>query len=155
MDKTTLNQFTKLVEFLGKVLGPDYEIVLHDLTDTRCSIVAIANGHVSGRSIGAPLTNLGLKVLTMGSYKNSDYLINYNGASRTNRVLRSSTMFLKDDNGEIVGMLCINFDDSKYVALSEEILKLCHPDELILQKGSNDCHYRLYPNRNLHRQRRQ
>jgi predicted transcriptional regulator YheO len=123
---------------LGKVLGPDYEIVLHDLTDTRCSIVAIANGHVSGRSIGAPLTNLGLKVLTMGSYKNSDYLINYNGASRTNRVLRSSTMFLKDDNGEIVGMLCINFDDSKYVALSEEILKLCHPDELILQNKSYD-----------------
>lgn len=138
MDKTTLNQFTKLVEFLGKVLGPDYEIVLHDLTDTRYSIVAIANGHVSGRSVGAPLTNLGLKVMTMGSYKNSDYLINYNGASRTNRVLRSSTMFLKDDNGEIVGMLCINFDDSKYVALSEEILKLCHPDELILQNKSYD-----------------
>lgn len=138
MDKTTLNQFTKLVEFLGKVLGPDYEIVLHDLTDKRYSIVAIANGHVSGRSVGAPLTNLGLKIMTMGSYRNSDYLINYNGASKTNRVLRSSTMFLKDDNGEVVAMLCINFDDSKYVALSEEILKLCHPDELILQNRSYD-----------------
>ncbi|PRR78682.1 YheO-like PAS domain protein [Clostridium liquoris] len=138
MNKNILDQFTKLVEFLGKVLGPDYEIVLHDLTDKKYSIVAIANGHVSGRKVGAPLTNLGLKVMTMGSYKNSDYLINYNGASGTNRVLRSSTMFIKDDNDEVVAMLCINFDDSKYVALSEEILKLCHPDELILQNKSYD-----------------
>ncbi|MEW9094560.1 MAG: PAS domain-containing protein [Clostridiaceae bacterium] len=136
MDKTTLKQYTKLVEFLGKVLGPDYEIVLHDLTDKTYSIVAIANGHVSGRSVGAPLTNLGLKTIAMGSYKNSDYLINYNGASRTNRVLRSSTMFIKDNNEEIIGMLCINFDDSKYISISEDILKLCHPDELILQNST-------------------
>ncbi|WP_315116771.1 PAS domain-containing protein [uncultured Clostridium sp.] len=136
MGKTTLEQYIKLVEFLGKVLGPDYEVVLHDLTDKTYSIVAIANGHVSGRSVGAPLTNLGLKVMAMGSYKNSDYLINYNGASRTNRVLRSSTMFIKNDNDEIIGMLCINFDDSKYMSLSEDILKLCHPDELILQNST-------------------
>ncbi|WP_027625496.1 helix-turn-helix transcriptional regulator [Clostridium lundense] len=138
MNKNILDQFTKLVEFLGKVLGPDYEIVLHDLTDKKYSIVAIANGHVSGRSVGAPLTNLGLKIITMGSYKNSDYLINYNGASKTNKVLRSSTMFIKDDNNNVVAMLCINFDDSKYVALSEEILKLCHPNELILKNSEYD-----------------
>lgn len=138
MNKATLDQYIKLVEFLGKVLGPDYEIVLHDLTDEKYSIIAIANGHVSGRNIGAPLTNLGLKIMAMGSYKNSDYVINYNGASKTNRVLRSSTMFIKDDTGEIVAMLCINFDDSKYVAISEEILKLCHPNELILQNKSYD-----------------
>lgn len=138
MDKHILDQFTKLVEFLGKVLGPDYEIVLHDLTDKKYSIVAIANGHVSGRHLGAPLTNLGLKIITMGSYKNSDYLINYNGASKTNKVLRSSTMFIKDDSGNVVAMLCINFDDSKYVALSQEILKLCHPNELILENSSYD-----------------
>ncbi|SDL46083.1 Predicted transcriptional regulator YheO, contains PAS and DNA-binding HTH domains [Clostridium cochlearium] len=138
MKEYMLKQYSILVEFLGKVLGPDYEIVLHDLTDKTSSVVAIANGHVSGRSIGAPLTNLGLKTIAMGNYKNSDYLINYNGASRNNRVLRSSTMFIKDENEEIVAMLCINFDDSKYITLSEEILKLCHPNDLMLENSTYD-----------------
>ena len=138
MKEYMLKQYSILVEFLGKVLGPDYEIVLHDLTDKTSSVVAIANGHVSGRSIGAPLTNLGLKTIAMGNYKNSDYLINYNGASRNNRVLRASTMFIKDENEEIVAMLCINFDDSKYITLSEEILKLCHPNDLMLENSTYD-----------------
>ena len=28
-------------------------------------------------------------------------------------------------------MLCINFDDSRYHAVSEEILRLCHPDKFV------------------------
>ena len=41
--------------------------------------------------------------------------------------LRSSTMFIKQ-NGRLIGMLCINFDDSRYQAVSGQILSLCHPD---------------------------
>jgi hypothetical protein len=28
-------------------------------------------------------------------------------------------------------MLCINFDDIKFHAISKEILKLCHPDTIV------------------------
>ena len=60
---TDLKPFISLVEFLGQALGPTYEIVLHDLKDPDHSIVAIANGDLSGRSIGGPLTDLALKLL--------------------------------------------------------------------------------------------
>lgn len=116
-----------LTEFLGKALGPDYEVALHDLTDKNRSIVAIANGHVSGRSVGAPLTNVALGILKDKSYETRDYMVHYAGVTINGKDLRSSTMFIKE-NGELVGMLCINFDDSRYHAISQQILALCHPD---------------------------
>ena len=44
-----------VVSFLGEALGPDYEVVLHDLTSEDGTIVAIVNNHISGRTEGAPL----------------------------------------------------------------------------------------------------
>jgi len=131
MNDNTLKQYSILVEFLGKALGPDYEIALYDIGSETNSLVAIANGYISGRAIGAPMTNMALNTMSNKLYKNSNYKLNYHGISKDQRILRSSTMFIKDETEELVGMLCINFDDRKFVNLSNEILKLCHPDELI------------------------
>ena len=60
MTKELFQQYSILVDYLGKVLGPDYEIVLHDLTQSNKEVVAIANGHISGRTVGGPLTNTAL-----------------------------------------------------------------------------------------------
>ena len=125
-----LQQYIKLTEFLGHALGPDYEVALHDLTDKDRSIVAIANNHVSGREVGAPLTNVALRILRDKSYENQDYILHYLGVSSSGKNLRSSTMFIKKD-GKLVGMLCINFDDSRYQAVSDALLRLCHPDQFV------------------------
>ena len=65
-----LQHYMKLTEFLGQAFGPDYEVALHDMTDKNRSIIAIANNHVSGREIGAPLTNVALSILRDKSYRN-------------------------------------------------------------------------------------
>ena len=39
-------------------------------------------------------------------------------------------MFIKD-GGKLVGLLCINFDDSRFHELSDSILKLVHPDDFV------------------------
>lgn len=122
-----LQHYVKLTEFLGHALGPDYEVALHDLTDKNRSIIAIANNHVSGREIGAPLTNVALSILRDKSYETSDYRLHYYGVSINGKDLRSNTMFIKQ-NGKLIGMLCINFDDSRYRAVSSQIMGLCHPD---------------------------
>ena len=64
MNNTILEQYKILVDFLGKALGPDYEVVLQDLTDRKNAIIAIANNHISGRQIGSPLTNTALQLLS-------------------------------------------------------------------------------------------
>ncbi|MCG8472262.1 MAG: PAS domain-containing protein [Desulfobacterales bacterium] len=131
MNEDLKNQYSLIVEFLGKTLGPDFEVVLHDAEDHLNSIVAIENGHISQREVGGPLTNFGLEVISDEAYRNEKYKINYNGISKDHRILRSSTMFIKDDDKKIVGMLCINFDDRRYKNISEQIIKLCHPDKLV------------------------
>ena len=125
-----LQHYVKLTEFLGQALGPDYEVALHDLTNKDRSIIAIANNHVSGREVGAPLTNMALSILRDKSYETSDYRLHYYGVSVNGKDLRSNTMFIKQ-NGKLIGMLCINFDDSRYRALSNQILGLCHPDMFV------------------------
>ncbi|MGN1008769.1 MAG: transcriptional regulator [Butyricicoccus sp.] len=131
MPNPHLEPYIKLVEFLGLALGPDYEVALHDLTDKNHSIIAIANSHVSGREIGAPLTNVALKTLMDKSYLTQDYRLHYRSVSTNGKTLRSSTYFIKEKNDAIIGMLCVNFDDSRYQALSNEILRLCHPDAFV------------------------
>ena len=125
-----LRQYVKLTEFLGAALGPDYEVALHDLTDKSRSIIAIANGYISGREIGAPLTNMALGVLKDGSYEWQDYRLHYSGVSAAGNPLRSSTMFIKED-GKLIGMLCINFDDSRFQSFAQQVLTLCHPNQFV------------------------
>ena len=133
-----LQGYVKLTKFLGDTLGEDYEVVLHDLTDPNHSIIAIANGHISGRQVGAPLTNMALSVLRDKSYEEKDYRVSDYGLSASGKGLRSNTLFIKHE-GELIGMLCINFDDSRYKSAAEEIMSLAHPNVFrrhILQQRS-------------------
>lgn len=127
--KKSLTPYIKLVSFLGEVLGPDYEVLLQDVRTPSHSVVSIANGHISGREVGAPITDFALKLITDKEYLRSNYRANYNGVSG-NKVLRSSTLFIMDED-ELIGLLCINFDSSRFLNVSKEILCLCHPDILV------------------------
>lgn len=125
-----LQQYIPLTEFLGKALGPNYEIVLHDLTDKNRSVIAIANSHISGRDVGAPMTNMGLSMLRDKSYETSDYRLNDYGLSANGRGLRSNTLFIKNE-GKLIGILCINYDGSRFEAIAGELLSLVHPDSFL------------------------
>ena len=46
-------------------------------------------------------------------------------------ILRSSSMFIKDSNGNPIGLLCINFDDSRYMELHEKLFSLIHPGNFV------------------------
>lgn len=131
MKKDIMLYYMKLVEFLGVVLGPDYEIVLYDLRRDDKTIIAIANGHVSERTIGAPLTESILKSIVNKEYEDVDYKANYNSVSKNNKILRSSTLYIKDENNDLIGLLCINFDDTNFKNLSEQLMTFIHPNELI------------------------
>ena len=93
----------------------------------RKQIIAIANSHISGRKLGAPLTNMALGILRDRSYDAADYCLQYHGVSVNGKDLRSNTFFIKQ-NGTLIGLLCINFDDSRYRDVCDRILSLCHPD---------------------------
>lgn len=105
-----------LVEFLGQALGPSVEVVLHDLTEPDSSIVAIANGSISGRSVGGPVTDLALRILKQGAASSAPAVLNYQGRNGNGRICRSSSYFLRNDSGVPVAVLCINCDLTDVIA---------------------------------------
>lgn len=102
-----------VVKGLALALGPDYEIVLHDVTDPHHSIVAIENGKVTGRKLGDPLTDFGLFSLKKAEQEAVDYHTNFLARTADGGRVRANTLFLRDETGEIIGYLCINYDMTK------------------------------------------
>lgn len=111
----TLSAFIPFVKGLAETFGSNCEVVLHDFSDLQHSIIAIENGHVTGRSVGSPMMEASLKLYV--SEKVDEDNINYTGKSADGRVLKSSTMFVKDETGKILGCLCINYDITELVAV--------------------------------------
>lgn len=110
-----------MVRFLGEALGPDTEVVLQDCNDFVHSIIAIANGHISGRTVGGPTTDLVLSIWQNREYEHKDYLTRYSGTTEDGRKLVSSTFFIRDAGGEVIGFLCINRDTSSQDAAQEAL----------------------------------
>ncbi|GAB6175324.1 PAS domain-containing protein [Desulfobaculum senezii] len=115
----SIEDYIPLVEFLGTFLGKDCEVVLHDTTSVEKSVVAIANNHISGRRIGAPLTDLALSFLREKQYENRSFIMEYSSLSKDGKRLHSATYFIKDADGELLGMLCLNMDVTKVCQVRE------------------------------------
>ncbi|WP_297577354.1 transcriptional regulator [uncultured Deefgea sp.] len=118
-----------LVDFIAAVLGKDSEVVVHDLSDVSASLAAISNGHLSGRAVGAPATDLALRML-QECMQASDvsYKLNYRSKTRGGVLLRSSTLIIKGEHGQAAAMLCVNTDDKRLLELQESVNRLLPAD---------------------------
>lgn len=107
-DTKRLGNYVPLVNFIADLIGPHCEVLLHDVSDVQKSGIAIRNGYISGRTIGCPMTDLGLELLENKTYLHQDAFINYLSRSANGDKFRSSTYFIRDENRELIGMLCVN-----------------------------------------------
>ena len=121
----SLEPYAKLVYFLSAALGDNCEIALHDLTSKDQEIVAISNNPISGREVGAKLSNLSLHYLEEKQYLNHDYVMNYKTGGNDGKLMRAATYFIKEEGREMpVGMLCINVNISDLEYLTSTIKKI-------------------------------
>lgn len=112
-----------LVRMLAQHFGPSCEIVLHDLKkEYQRTIVAIENGEITGRKIGDPGSNLGLEVLR-GLVDESGDRFNYITHTESGLTLRSSTTYIRNDDGEVIGAICINTDITNLLLVEKELQK--------------------------------
>ncbi len=106
MSNPYLVSYYPLVDFLADFLGEHTEVVLHDFTDLEHSVVKIRNGYISGRKEGDPATDLVMK--TLNRKDSGAYICNYKSSSREKKSLKSGSFYIRNDQGSIVGMLCLN-----------------------------------------------
>ncbi len=106
-----IRHFLPLVDLLAEFFGPHCEVVLHDFSLPRGTIVKIRNGHLSGRRVGGPITDFGLQMIRhlREDSKAPVLQTNYTSRGKDGRELKSSSMIIRD-KGRNVGALCINVD---------------------------------------------
>ena len=101
----------QLAKGLAQQFGPNCEVVVHDLVsnDPESSIVAIENGHVSGRKVGDGPSHVVLEALQNSGNGLEDHF-NYLTRTKDGKILKSSTMYLRDEAGHLRYILAINLD---------------------------------------------
>ena len=129
MTPAQIEFYKRLAHGLALQFGPNCEIVVHDLEadDLDHSIVAIENGHISGRRLGDGPSHVVLEALNDDADKLHDrppYLTK----TEDGKLLKSSTIFIRDDAGWPCGILAINFDITLMTAFSNTLGSLIGTD---------------------------
>lgn len=129
MTPAQIEFYKRLAHGLALQFGPNCEIVVHDLEadDLDHSIVAIENGHISGRRLGDGPSHVVLEALNDDADKLHDrppYLTK----TEDGKLLKSSTIFIRDDAGWPCGILAINFDITLMTAFAGTLGSLIGTD---------------------------
>lgn len=121
----TLDFLKQLAHGLAIQFGSSCEIAIHDLKtkDLEKSIVYIENGHVSNRQTGDGPSGIVLETLQSDPSTIHDKL-SYLTKTEDGRILKSSTFYIRDDNGSISYIFSLNYDITAFTAASTAIQSL-------------------------------
>lgn len=135
-DDLTLESLIMIAHGIARQFGNDCEVCIHDLqaNDLEHTICYIINGHVSGRKIGDGASKIVLE--TLEALKKGDNVsdhLGYRTHTSDGRILKSSTIFLKDESGKYRFILGINHDMTNFInaqsALSNVVENIETTDE--------------------------
>jgi len=111
--KVIFDNLINIADSISEMFGKNCEVAVHDLRTPEKSLIHIA-GDITHRQIGAPITDLVLKVLKKNKDKAKD-MIGYKSVTKDGRILRSTTSFIRDKKGKIIGAFCVNFDITEFI----------------------------------------
>ena len=106
-DYRILESYKLFIYGLSAYLGDAYEIVLHSLGNLEKSVIYIVNGEHTGRKIGAPITDLALRMYDSIQEEENDFIV-YNSKNKKGEPLKSATIAIRGENHKIIGLVCIN-----------------------------------------------
>ncbi|WP_245790615.1 helix-turn-helix transcriptional regulator [Streptomyces monashensis] len=108
-DEHLVREAEKIAVALGRMFPGLCEVVLHDLRDPRHAIRVIEND-LSGRQVGDPATELGLARIADPDFPS--VVQNYPNRFPDGRPAKSTSIGIKNTEGEYVAALCLNLDIS-------------------------------------------
>lgn len=106
-DRQILNSYKYVLDGFAAYLSNSYEFVLHSFEDLNKSVIYIINGKHTGRTVGAPITDLALNMFGEMSKEHVDYMV-YFSKNKIGEPLKSTTIAIRGENNRIIGLICIN-----------------------------------------------
>ena len=120
---STLERLKVIAHGLAIQFGPSCEVLIHDLQgDLDTSLVYIENGTITNRHVSDGPSHVVLDVLNYDD--GSEGRFGYLTKTKDGRILKSSTMYIRDDNGNIAYLLGINQDITEFVMMHRSLESL-------------------------------
>ena len=116
IESAQLNELKQIAKGIAATFGSNCEVVVHDVSakGTDHTIVAIENGHVTGRRVGDGASQVVLEQALNADAQPVDQMC-YLTKTPDGKVLKSTTMFMRGKHGKVTAILGINFDVSGLV----------------------------------------
>ena len=116
---------------ITELYGPNCEVAVHDLTKGyENTIIIIENGHVSNRTIGDGSSEKVLKALKKkGKGIKDDFC--YLARTKEGRILKSSSIYLRDENEEVIGLFGINYDITDLIMMQGSLKKVIGAEDAV------------------------
>ena len=121
-----LDFYKRLAKALAAEFGENCEVLVHDLTggDPEHTIVAIENGHVSHRQMGDGPSQIVLEALQEKHPENLQDRYGYLTRTRDGRILKSSTLYIRNKEDGVDGILCMNYDITSLLMAQKAVASL-------------------------------
>ena len=124
---------------MAKLLGPDTEVVVHNLVERK--IVFVVNGYITNRDVGYKIDD-SIYDTILKRVDKEGHLIGYTTHTREGKKLRSSHFVFYDESGEPCTLFCINQDVTKLEEIRDLIdtMVRSHPmtETVVLDQGDEN-----------------
>lgn len=117
---------------IARQFGNNCEVCIHELKedDLDHTIVFIINGGITGRKAGEGASNMVLN--TIEKLKKGEPIVDhlsYLTKSSNGKILKSSTVFIRDINGKYKYILSINFDITNLMPFKSDLESLLNTED--------------------------
>jgi len=123
-----MDTLKRIAKGVAEQFGSNCEVVIHEVSEKSAygSIVAIENGHVTGRKVGDGPSHIVLEQIGHGDAVPKDHNC-YLTRTPDGKVLKSSSIYIRDDAGKVVAIFSINFDISVMTMFERTVQDLIAP----------------------------
>ena len=125
-----LELLKQMAHTIAMQFGKDCEVIIHDLTskDMDHTIVHIENGHVTNGKLGDGPSAVVLETLHRDPEDIKDHYA-YQIKTSDGKILKSTTTFVKGEDGEVHYIVAINYDISALLMIDASLQSLMHVEE--------------------------
>ena len=125
LKESELEALRRIAKGIVAQFGSNCEVVVHEISErsTSNSIVAIENGHVTGRQLGDGPSQVVLEQLGKGDKCPEDHLC-YLTRTPDGKLLKSTSVYIPNSEGKAAAIFGINFDISTLVMAEQALNSL-------------------------------
>ena len=125
IEAALLSELKQIAKGIAATFGSNCEVVIHDVgaKHPEHSVVAIENGHVTGRKVGDGASHVVMEQVRQADAQPEDHL-SYLAKTPDGKILKSSTMYIRGRNGKVTAILGINYDISSLLMVEGAVHEL-------------------------------